>query len=611
MMLLVGLLLSVDATAQDQFQFVVVGDTQTDGGEDSVNWDVLTQLMVDMNTHDPLFGLFVGDLVGGTGTVAGTIGQWNDFLNATAPFIGERLPLLGNHDVYGGAGTFNAFATTFDWLPQDDSPTGEEGVSYYMDYGNTRIVGITSDQEVGPSYQVSAGGMAWLDRVLGESDHFDHVFVMTHHPVTFSSENSHGGTGGDFWQTLAAYGVTGLFSGHWHRYQPSQPGAGTDTWETIIGTGGGWTGFEPIRDYQQMWGFLLVEVDGPRATATFYADEDGDGAYDDPMDTFTLADDVPPTTGLLARYTFEEGSVVDSAPQPLGREIDGVLNNDAHIDADPARSSVLYLDGARDHVEAGAIDDYVLSLNGDVSLSWWAWADSLDDAAWPNAMLVYATNDYFTEDEETNYSYWASIESDKTLRAFWEYGSGTNVNVYSTVPAPIALGAWHHLALTRSAADMEVRFYVDGSMLGDPVAFDTLPTGGGRGMLYLGSDTTAYAGDSNFHGRLDDICLFNAVLDAAQVGTLAANGDCEAMFGDTEDTETTEDTDTKDTDTKDTDTRSNDDGDGNEADESPRESSGCGCSSPGSGSAGWGGLALLLLVARRRLSPTHSGLSPE
>ena len=49
------------------------------------------------------------------------------------------VTILGNHDVYGGAGTFDAFAEEFDWLPTDDSPPGEEGVSYYFDYDKTFV----------------------------------------------------------------------------------------------------------------------------------------------------------------------------------------------------------------------------------------------------------------------------------------------------------------------------------------------------------------------------------------------------------------------------------------------------------------------------------------
>ena len=114
----------------------------------------------------------------------------------------------------------------------------------------------------------------------------------------FFAENNLGGTAGDFWQLLVTYDVTGVFSGHWHRYQPSQLGAGGDTWETIIGTGGGWIGFEPIREYQQMHGFLMVEIDGTEANAHFYADEDGDGYYNDLMDSYTMASANPAPTGL-------------------------------------------------------------------------------------------------------------------------------------------------------------------------------------------------------------------------------------------------------------------------------------------------------------------------
>lgn len=38
------------------FRFVVVGDTRTDGAETSVGWDVLTQLVVDMNTDNTTLG---------------------------------------------------------------------------------------------------------------------------------------------------------------------------------------------------------------------------------------------------------------------------------------------------------------------------------------------------------------------------------------------------------------------------------------------------------------------------------------------------------------------------------------------------------------------------
>ena len=57
------------------------------------------------------------------------------------------LTHIGQSRCLWGVGTFSVFANTFDWLPTDNSPTGEEGVSYVYDYNNVRFIGITSDQE--------------------------------------------------------------------------------------------------------------------------------------------------------------------------------------------------------------------------------------------------------------------------------------------------------------------------------------------------------------------------------------------------------------------------------------------------------------------------------
>jgi MYXO-CTERM domain-containing protein len=168
------------------------------------------------------------------------------------------------------------------------------------------------------------------------------------------------------------------------------------------------------------------------------------------------------------------------------------------------------------------------------------------------------------------------------------------------MPANISLQTWHHYALTRSADPREVRFYVDGVLLGDPVPFDRLPTGGGRGMLYLGSDTAAYLGDSDFHGRLDEVCIFNTILDDVAVGSLF-NGytDCTTVVDpENTDTDTDTDTDTTDTDTDTTDTDTDTDTDPN-IDDGERPDGSCGCrTSPAQ--TGWALLCLSLLAVRRR-----------
>lgn len=542
MILLISLLAT--AQAQEAFSFVVVGDTQSNGTDWSVNWTEVPALIEAANTHDPALMLVAGDLVAGSSSMTDTVAQWEDFKLATADFSGTIYPVPGNHDVYGGDDTFAWWRETFDWLPTDDSPEGEAGVSFYVDYGNTRFINITSDHPTN-YYRTSTEALAWLADVLEASDDFEHVFVTTHHPVSFSGSNALGGVQGDFWQLLVAYGVDGIFTGHWHRYQPSQLGGGGDTWETIVGTGGGWRGFEPYRTYQQIPGFLLVEVDGAEATATFYADLEGDLAYDDPVDSYTMAYAGATPRGLRARYTFDEGAPGDSAPIELGGAVHGTLVGDAEVLGVGVRGHGLVLNGG--YVEAGSIGDYVLSINGGLTLSSWILpTDIAADDLYGSAIVGYSTADYYTEDEETNFSYLLTIRDGGTLVGFWEYGDGVNVSVASSEPADVLDGEWHHVAMVRDATEMVVRFYVDGVQLGSPQAFSELPTGGGRGMLYMGADNPAYPG-YELGGYLDEVCIYDLPLTAGQVTQLAALVDCELVLEDDDDPEDTGDPPDEDT----------------------------------------------------------------
>ncbi|HJN73612.1 MAG TPA: LamG-like jellyroll fold domain-containing protein [Myxococcota bacterium] len=511
---------------EDAFRFAVVGDTQTDGYETSINSTVFPAIIEAANQQNAEYLLVAGDLVGGSGTVGGTVTQWEDFSAATADFDGTLLVTVGNHDVYGAGGTFAAFRDHFG-MPTD-SPEGEEGVSYVFDHGDTRFVAVSSDQEDG-GYRISSAALAWLDEVLADSGDFEHVYVMTHHPVTFSTDNSLGGTYGDFWQLLVANGVEALFTGHWHRIQASQPGNGGPTWETILGTGGGWTGFSPIRDYQQQHGFVLVEVDGAWAQATFYGDGDGDGEYDEALDTWLLDPGGEAERGLRARYRFDEGVVADSAPRPLGKGIGGEVLGDARINEGGPFHGYLALDGDGDSVEAGAIGDYVLAIKGELTLSMWVRIDSAQPGRWGNALLCYATNDYAGEDEQSNYSWWLSVaDEDGSLLAFWEHGDGENVYASSSEGSDLIDGDWHHVAFVRSETD--ARFFVDGREVGETQAVETLPTGGGRGMLYMGSDTRANLGnESDLHGALDEICVYDLALADYQVVALADHTECDEL----------------------------------------------------------------------------------
>jgi hypothetical protein len=529
--MLMLLLVGHGALAAD-LRFVVVGDTQAHDGA-GVNEGVVAQLVEDMNTLSPDMAFFVGDLTNGAGDVPGQVAAWQDWLAVTAGLDCPRYPMTGNHDLYAGPGAKEAFAEVFGaMVPVETSPDDAVALSWYLDVGDVRLVSVLSDDDWGTNVTPDMG---WLEPVLREGASRAHVFTFTHHPVSWSAyDTAMEGTQGDFWQSLLVYDVAALFTGHWHLYQPGQLGGGAmapgrsgsaSTWEVIAGTGGGYQGYEPVRPSNLGYGFVLVEVDGERVEAAFYRDEDGDGHYDDEVDRFVIRGDEGKPRGLVAWYPLDDDAA-DHAPLDVGHGIDAAPLGGAALVDDPARGRVLALDGEGSALEAASIRSYQHSIKGDLTLSVFARADRLGAGEWDNALVVYATNDEYTEDEETNYAYWLSVRADGRLVAFWEWGEGVNVTLTSTAPAPTD-GGWHHYALVRDVAAQQVRFYVDGAPLGSPVGFTRLPSGASRGLLYVGSDTVDVDG-SYWAGAVDDVCVFDVPLTDAEVASVFADGGCAA-----------------------------------------------------------------------------------
>ena len=69
---------------------------------------------------------------------------------------------------------------------------------------------------------------------------------------------------------------------------------------------------------------------------------------------------------------------------------------------------------------------------------------------------------------------------------------------------------------------MEVMFFVDGVQLGNAVGFSRLPTGGGRGMAYIGAEPIAWQAQSGeWNGVLDDVRVHNRVLSSQEITQIA------------------------------------------------------------------------------------------
>lgn len=486
-------------------RFGVVGDTQ--------GLQFLSQLTADMNAQSLDLAIYPGDLVG-----TGGVSSWDAWLATTGTANYDRYMVPGNHDLPVGGDAL--WQSKFSWLPDSQTVGGKQGIDkmdYFFDVQNTRFISITTDSQAnGAGGQPAA--LEWFDEVLRDpsTQSKDHVFVYSHHPITFDQYDGTGGTYGAYWQTMVDSGapVHGIFEGHWHQYQPGRPDPlNQQLWEVIAGTGNaGFSGYP----WQNKIGYTVVEVAGTEAVAQFYGDSNGDGQYDDLLDTFQIASATPQPTGLVAAYDFLQSDVNrDSAPvsSPVGLGIHGGYRNGA-----TAAGGILQLDGVNDFADAAGINDYELAILRDLTIAVRARFDSLAPGNDANTLVSYTSNvaGYTNVDEIVNQPYNLRLRDDGRLELMWEYANRQQKSFVSSLPVGADAGEWHDYAVIRDADAGEVRFFVDGVQLGAVLAFDPLtelPTGGQQGYLRLGANwVTSESG--HFHGSLDKVAIWNEVAES-------------------------------------------------------------------------------------------------
>jgi hypothetical protein len=107
-------------------------------------------------------------------------------------------------------------------------------------------------------------------------------------------------------------------------------------------------------------------------------------------------------------------------------------------------------------------------------------------------------------------SYWFGFSSSGTLR-FIPFGSSSIVDSNSTVPA----GKWTHVAITYNGSTRN--YYIDGVLDKTTTESPGPITGNSNEPLGIGFDVNDTFGPNYFHGRLDEVRIWNTVRSPAQI----------------------------------------------------------------------------------------------
>jgi hypothetical protein len=222
------------------------------------------------------------------------------------------------------------------------------------------------------------------------------------------------------------------------------------------------------------------------------------------------------TVDQLVDLAFD-GTAADAS----GNGHDAVLHGDATVGAGGQSGGALLLDGDDDW--AGLADE--AGLSGDVhtrSISVWFRADDVSAAQGPQA--VYEQGGLsrglaiYVDDGVLHVGGWNVTGSESGWTGSW-------------ISAPVTEGEWHHVALVLDGTDVVTpdafEAYLDGSSIGTAPAsrlWGHGTPGIGRANKWMRlADGTGINDGADLTGGVDRLRMWDRVLDAAEVATLATS----------------------------------------------------------------------------------------
>jgi len=273
------------SSTETSWQFIVTGDSRSDGKNNGVNIRILGELAAEIAKQNVDFVLVPGDLVNGYEDPETMESQFNTWRKTMLPVydagIGVHV-VRGNHDVGEPEGT-SAWNNVFEDLP-DNGPPGQKNLTYSVTHKNVLIIAV--DQYVDEEQHINQN---WLDNQFATNTK-PHVFVFGHEPA-FEADHEdclddYPAARDRFWASIAKAGGRTYFCGHDHFYNHAtvddDGNPANDVHHYIVGTAGA-----PLYEWSRRYngdnsdytvqnihharkhGYVLVKIDGLDVTVTW------------------------------------------------------------------------------------------------------------------------------------------------------------------------------------------------------------------------------------------------------------------------------------------------------------------------------------------------------
>lgn len=154
------------------------------------------------------------------------------------------------------------------------------------------------------------------------------------------------------------------------------------------------------------------------------------------------------------------------------------------------------------------------SLNMASAVTMAAWVNA-DGNAWEGILAKNPSNGS-NNNQAGNYELRLETGSEN-IQALYQTG-GVNDTVTDNSETSVPTGSWHHVAVSidGTGATEIINYYLDGVLVDSDTTLDGFGATN-TNPLYIGSRADLF---TDFHGQLDDVALFEGILDETQIGTI-------------------------------------------------------------------------------------------
>jgi hypothetical protein len=183
------------------------------------------------------------------------------------------------------------------------------------------------------------------------------------------------------------------------------------------------------------------------------------------------------------------------------------------INAKAQTDASLHFDGSNDIVVVPPSP--TLAITGDLTLECWA---NFSVVGTQQHLITKGLPAVDVDGAQSNIHYFFTINTNRTLQLFMEYGGGANMVPVSTASASINANEWHHYAVVRNSVTKLVDFYVDGVKLGNSVSYPLDPDGGANTNFHIGGSLRQDNSiEAPLNGRIDEVRVWSGVRTHAQI----------------------------------------------------------------------------------------------